>query len=426
MELLITTNTVLFMKQLFTFLTIILLTGYASFAQEKKILFIGNSFTAANDLQGIVHQFFDLEGTPVHTYAYAPGGISVGDVHMGTAAHMNNPAVFDLIRDTDWDYVVLQDNQGRFSLDSGKFPNPVLSKVVEGHLKIRDSLHYYHPCAKMIWFSGWGFKDVDVEMIDSITVNYRVLNDSAKDVIAPIGSAWKNTIIARPSYELWSPDGAHPDVTGSYLTAAVIYGTIGGKDITLNPFNHILPPPDATFLKSMAQKALTDPVVRKKSNLEGISSVDISWTDPLLSGPAGYKTYRWYLGNKLAAATTVSSWMPSLSGTYRLWALDAAGYWHKSCSQEVTVTTGIDGLSPDQLIATYPNPAEKTVHITGLNDAIKTIRIYALTGSLQQVFDRQGNEMSLDISALASGMYLIRCFNNDNQVTGVPTRFVKQ
>ncbi|MGC4057068.1 MAG: hypothetical protein QM743_02970 [Chitinophagaceae bacterium] len=329
-----------------------------------NILLIGNSFTAANDLKSIVQNFYTAGGTIANAVAYAPGGISVGDVSMGSAAHMNNPEVFDLIRNTEWDFLVLQDNQGRFALDSGRFPNPALSKVVEGHLKIRDSLHFYHPCAKMIWFSGWGFEDEDTSMIDSITANYRVLNDSAKDVIAPIGPAWRRVILERPVLELWSPDGAHPAMTGSFLTAAVIYGTTSGKDVTINPFNGAVAPPDAMYLKLAAQQTLADPRIRLKSNVDGVKSIPVTWVDPELIGPAGHKEYRWYLGNKRQATTTSEIWRPSKSGDYTVWVKDAMGFWYKSCSVPVTVTTAVDEQAlPGRSLTIRPNPASKMVTV---------------------------------------------------------------
>ena len=369
---------------LLIFVCVLMAIFHGAKAQKPiNILFIGNSFTASNDLQNIVKQFMLADGTPVNTYAYAPGGISVGDVSMGTAAHMNNPLVFDLIKDTEWDFLVLQDNQGRFALDSAKFPSTAASKVIEGHIKIRDSFHYHHPCAKMIWFSGWGFEDEDTLMINKITNNYRVLNDSAKDVIAPIGPAWKQSIIEKPLYKLWSPDGAHPDVTGSYLTAAVIYGTITQKDVSANLFNHSLIPPDAAFLKMIAQKTLINPVVRIKSNLKGIEPVNISWDLTNLKAPAGKLLYRWYLDNTLIATSADSVFTPKKSGKYRLWTKDNLGNWQKSCEQEVNISLSIPSeMESRNSLSLSPNPFDNQLNISiqSLNSGNARISVYDIQG----------------------------------------------
>lgn len=65
---------------------------------------------------------------------------------------MNNPVVYENIRSDKWDYVVLQDNQGRFVLDYAQFPSSSL--VIQGHQQIRDSVLKNNPCAKMVWFEG--------------------------------------------------------------------------------------------------------------------------------------------------------------------------------------------------------------------------------------------------------------------------------
>lgn len=399
-------------------------------AQDStKILFIGNSFTSANNLQDIVKQFFLFDKTPVYTYAYAPGGITVGDVAMGTAAHMNNPLVFQLIRETDWDFLVLQDNQGRFALDSAVFPPTSGSKVIEGHLKIRDSLHYYHSCAKMIWFSGWGFKDEDTSMINQITTNYRVLNSIAKDVIAPIGSAWKSSIIKRPSLDLWSGDAVHPDITGSFLTASVIYGVITQKDVTANAFNHTLLPIDASYLKSIAQMTLSDVTIRQKSNLKGVESVNISWdkSKSIIQGSSGRVSYQWYFNNSFLSSSKDSILKPAKSGIYRLWTQDSLGYWQKSCNLQVSATSVIDqNVGQSVSLSIFPNPASNALHIKNIRKDIHFFRIYSLIGDQELLVEKSANEMSIDISQLSTGIHLIACFDKDKHKIGDVQKFFKQ
>lgn len=407
---------------------ILFITHLRSYSQDTtKILFIGNSFTGANDLQAIVKGFFLFDKTPVLTKAYAPGGITVGDVAMGTDAHMYNPVVFDLIKSNDWDFLVLQDNQGRFALDSAVFPSVTKSKVIEGHIKIRDSFHHYHSCGKMIWFSGWGFQDEDTSMINQITTNYEVLNDSAKDVIAPIGYAWKKSIIDRPDINLWSPDGAHPDMTGSFLTAATIYGAITQKDVTLNMFMYAIPPDRATFLKLMAQQTLTNPVVKRKSNLKGIASAKITPDKANLKGESGKKLYRWYYDGKLMLSTTDSVYKPAKSGKYKLWTLDNDGTWQKSCDESVTIKTAIPEFSgAGQVLHAFPNPASEVLTVKCPLSKVHAFDIYAVSGQHAIRVFRQGEETRIDIRDLPSGMYFIRALDAEQKTVINTTKFVKQ
>ncbi|MCX6270345.1 MAG: T9SS type A sorting domain-containing protein [Bacteroidetes bacterium] len=380
-----------------------------------KVLFIGNSFTYSNDLPQLVNAFITSDNTPVFTDMYAPGGVSVGDTAQGTSAHMNNPAVYQKIRDNDWDYLVLQDNQGRFAHDSAVFPGSSL--VIQGHLKIRDSLHFHHPCAKMIWFSGWGLKfgqppnwPTGISMIDSITVNYRVLNDTAKDVIAPIGPAWKKCILNNPLIDLWSSDNAHPSLAGSYLTAAVITSVILQKNPVTLPFSASLATADANYLKTTAGEIYEDTAINRLSNIKGILPVSLSWNDPSLHAEPGKSLYRWYLNDTLLATSADSVFQPTTTGKYRIWTRDSKGYWQKSCAVEAEVITSAAKTDETGKMILWPNPASNQVNFrygkveTGIQCSI--INLLGQTVLSKQI-DATTLDVELDVSSLEAGIYLL-------------------
>ena len=130
------------MKQIIIILSFLLALNCK--AQDTiKVLFIGNSYTYVENMPDLFRQIADSAGYKVKTQMFAPGGVSVGDISQGTQAHMNNPLVYENIRSDKWDYVVLQDNQGRFVLDYGQFPSSSL--VIQGHLQIRDSVLKNNP-----------------------------------------------------------------------------------------------------------------------------------------------------------------------------------------------------------------------------------------------------------------------------------------
>lgn len=97
---------------------LILLTIVASLCAESqdttKVLFIGNSFMAVNDLPSLFSQLSSGAGKPVVVVSRMPGGCSVGDTIQGTFAHMYSPETYALIKRNNWDYLFLQgvDQQG--------------------------------------------------------------------------------------------------------------------------------------------------------------------------------------------------------------------------------------------------------------------------------------------------------------------------
>lgn len=43
---------------------------------------------------------------------------------------------------------------------------------------------------------------------------------------APVGLTWQSALEHHPELDLWSPDGSHPSLSGSYLAALTFYAHI--------------------------------------------------------------------------------------------------------------------------------------------------------------------------------------------------------
>lgn len=88
---------------------------------------------------------------------------------------------------------------------------------------------------------------------------------------------------------------------------------------------------------------------------------------------------------------------------------------------DVAFNTSIDDLKSNEL-AVYPNPASDQIVVQS-DEAIDEINIYTLTGKLVQSKKMMGNESSVDVNQLASGMYLIKAMINGKTVV---QKFVKE
>ena len=382
----------------------------ASIHDTTKILYIGNSFTYFNNLPSMVDSLAQRDHQPIWHYMHAPGGISVGDTGVAAAAHMDNPLVYQLIRNTDWDFVVVQDNQGRFILDSAVFPSK--SRVLAGHRMLMDSVKHYHPCAKMIWFAGWGLKNgqlpnwpTGVSMIDKLLVNYRVLNATAKEIIAPIGEAWKKSI-GQTTLDLWISDEMHPSVEGSYLTALVLYSTIFHTSVLNNGYTAGITALNAFSLQNIVNNLLSTAAIIKQYNLNGVQLPPI-YSTTQLHAPINYAHYQWYLaGNKIVNATD-SVFTPTTSGTYWVTFEDGTGCILKSCYTEIVLATQLNENTLNyNAPRVFPNPFNSILHITG--STISKLQLMDITGKpLLDISDNEGNT-TLDLSFLSDGLYLLK------------------
>ncbi len=379
-----------------------------------KVLFVGNSFTYYNDLPGKFAQLANAANRPVYVQTHAPGGVSVGDTAQGTQAHMNNPVLYQMIRSNTWDYLVLQDNQGRFVYDYGVFP--ATSKVIEGHLKIRDSLLYHHPCAHMIWFAGWGpkagyppFSSTGTGLISRIYNNYRYLLDTAGQVIAPIGPAWQRIIAQHPGIELWDADDVHPGPNGSYLTAAVVYGTIFKSSAMQSPW--IMPglsSSDDSILKSTAWQSVYDSLNTTGLNMITPSLSQIGNTVSV----QGFSSCNWYLNGTLVSPGSTSLILTQ-NGVYQALAFDAGGCSFLSLEQFISLNTAQEEMPLGSYhYNIFPNPVQTELTIETDEDFDELSLWNAMGQILCRIRNPRTTEL-LDMRSISPGMYFMRLHRKD-------------
>jgi hypothetical protein len=86
------------------------------------------------------------------------------------------------------------------------------------------------------------------------------------------------------------------------------------------------------------------------------------------------------------------------------------------------VITAVDELSPDPEITLYPNPVHETLTVrTG--SGISSICIYDLRGSILVTQEGNGNEVSVDMSGMMPGIYIVRIFT---RIGSFPRRVIKE
>ncbi len=397
-------------------------------ADTTKVLFIGNSFTATFDVPQLVKGFADAAGLPIVIASHMPGGISVADVSQGTMAHMNNPLVFDLIRSNNWDYVVLQDNQGRFVDGGGIFPNPAQSPVIAGHIKIRDSMRANNACSRMLLFSGWAWKSGypglgdGKKLITNIYENYQVLNTSAQEIISPIGAAWLRAITQVPSIDLWGPDEAHQSMEGSYITAAVIFTNIFRMNTENVLFNNGMDTAIARKLRRVAYETVSDSI--KTTKLSSFIPT-LTYIGSMLTAPIGFTKYQWFKNNTLLATTTTNTYTitPGSSDCYQVMVTNNTG-----CTQRSALvckpTTGINNIYGQEQITISPNPANDYIIVNNINNNQPfSYTIASLSASVVMKGTIDSCNTPINIGALTAGTYYIS-INTTNEIKHV--RFIIQ
>jgi hypothetical protein len=184
------------------------LAGFAAVAlsaqtRPMRVLFLGNSLTAGNDVPALVQAMAALQGVDLQYTSIAPGGYAIED-HWNDGQHR-------LIETGNFNIVVLQ--QG-----------PSTQPASQAHLQQWAVTWANHarrfavrPALYMVWpvrTQAGGFA--------LVSQSYRNAAVAADAAIFPAGEAWQQAISLNPGVALYQNDDLHAQPAGSFLAAMVI------------------------------------------------------------------------------------------------------------------------------------------------------------------------------------------------------------
>ena len=183
----------------------------AAQTRTVRVLFLGNSLTAGNDVPALVQAMAQLNGTNIQYATVAPGGYAIED-HWRDG-HQS------LLESGNYDIVVLQ--QGPSTLPESQTNLREWSIAWANfarRLRIRTALY-------MIWpvrTQSDGFA--------LVSQSYRNAAIAADASIFPAGEAWQQALRRNAALGLYQSDDLHATPAGSFLAAMVIARGLVGLD----------------------------------------------------------------------------------------------------------------------------------------------------------------------------------------------------
>ena len=256
-------------------LLLVLSTASFSYGAQKNVLFLGNSYTFYNNLPKLVQDIALSAGDSIHVESLTPGGRRISQ-------HATDPMVFDLLRQGSWDYVIIQCQSQEPSFPDGQ----VATEVLPYAEALCDSIRAHNPCAVPMFYMTWGRKNGDAsnctnwppvctyEGMDSILhANYLKMGKQNDGEVAAVGAAWRYLRSHSPSIELYTGDGSHPSLNGSFAAAYAFYSTIFRKSPYTPDFQGGLS--QTTF--DSIRKAVDEAVFKKLNDYNvGVNDPDIN------------------------------------------------------------------------------------------------------------------------------------------------------
>jgi len=206
-------------------------------SEPLRVLFVGNSLTAMNDLPATVAALARGAGRrPVEYATVAPGGVNLED-------HWNLTGARDALLAGPWDVVVLQ--QGPSSLPESQENLRTWATTWADLARA----HGIRPALLTVWPEterSYAFP--------AVVQSYRAASVAARATLLPAGPAWLAAWRRSPKLRLYGPDGFHPSVLGTTLAALVVYTRLTGTPPSAVPLPYRAP--TARILRRAAADAL--------------------------------------------------------------------------------------------------------------------------------------------------------------------------
>ena len=314
-----------------------------------RVLFLGNSYTAANDLPAQVAGLAASAGHVLVHQAVTPGGHTLD-------GHSTNPTSLGLIMQGGWDHVVLQEQSQLPTI-----PYYQVNSMYPGARRLQDSIHLYDPCANVLFYLTWGrrfggmqcdggmvhcspdFADFG-HMQDSLTAAYLGIANELHAQVAPVGEAWRHAL-QDTTLVLHTADNSHPNVAGTYLAACTFHAALWDESPVGLGYDPGLPAAQRTVLQASADAVVFDPDAEWGLELDrpvaGFSYVvnggTVEVTDTSLA-PAT-SIYTWDFGDGAMATGPTATHTYSGTGTYTVALVVSACGRMDSVMQEVAITT---------------------------------------------------------------------------------------
>ena len=210
-----------------------------------RVLFIGNSLTAENDLPRLVAALSRAAGDdpPLEAASVAYGGFALED-------HLVQGDAPRAIAQGGWDVVILQ--QGP-------------STLLESRVNLIEYTRRFDPLIKAVGartalYGVWTDASRMFAFDDGIE-SYRQAAAAVDGMLFPAALSWKQAWAREPSLPLYGGDQFHPSMLGTYMAALVIYAELRDKSpvglpshISLPNFNYQVDAAQARICQVVAEE----------------------------------------------------------------------------------------------------------------------------------------------------------------------------
>ena len=390
----------------FRLLAILLSVSTTIFAQDTaSVLFIGNSYTYVNNMPVILDSISSSLGDHVDYDSQTPGGYTF-------QSHAGNALTYSKINSNAWDYVVLQAQSQEPSFPDAQ----VNSGTIPYAQQIADSVYANNFCSEVLMFMTWGRENGDPQwapistfegMNDRLRDAYLRMADTVQGSVSPVGSAWIYVRENFPTINLYTGDGSHPSLEGSYLAACTFYASVFRKSPIGASFTSGLSAGVAANLQEAASIAVLDSI--DLWNLRPISEhtqaiFSFVHNDPSVSfnnQSTKATNYYWSFGDSGTSIEENPTHIYASNGTYTVQLIAES-----PCDTDTTtfqVTIGSLSLFDNEVTKVKLKSFDNSQYI--IDGEFDSMQVFNAKG---QKMDVVFNNNEIDLSGQENGIYLCK------------------
>lgn len=345
-------------------------------------------------------------GTPITVDNQTPGGYTFEN-------HYNDNNTINKIFSQDWDYVILQAQSQEPS-----FPD---AQVNAGTLRYADSLaqkvYENNPCTQVLFFMTWGRENGDPQwgpistyegMQSRLRNAYLRFADTAQASVAPVGMAWKYVRDNYPSIDLYSSDGSHPSVAGTYVAACTFYTSIFRTSVDATNFISSLNSSDAESIQEAADVATLDSLsvfYLRPQNMKLDFSVMNSGNQISITNNSWHvNTYNFDFGD--GNTSTLTNPIHTYANSPTNYVITLTGT--NTCDTLILVKD----LNPTASLPLYQTQnyhlqyGLNSIHLENL-EGVQNICIYNLMGKVIYEYHGNSTQVTIDLKNFETGVYIL-------------------
>ncbi|GAB2656025.1 hypothetical protein [Kribbella swartbergensis] len=205
-----------------------------------RILFVGNSFTARNNLPGLIKGLAGARGIDLEHKLIQAGGASLRQ-------HLNAGKALDAIATGGFDVVVLQEQS---------------TLPIKNPARFRESARDFDAAitaagARTALYLTWARRNAP-ETQQALTSAYAGSAAELGAILVPVGPVWERFLATHDEPALHDKDNSHPALAGSYLAACVFLIALLEQDpVGIDVPVKGLDPDTATLLRQSAWNICT-------------------------------------------------------------------------------------------------------------------------------------------------------------------------